>query len=221
MLTVVALTWMTLMRGEDRGPVPSIFGRMGTSNWKAARMSKFSDWQDRMLRAVWRHGENLPEAVLAWMSELYDEFGEMSESEFCESWTARTFSMARSAFELISRSVEEEAGKSVAGEELCYIDYLRDPELGPVGVVRIKSTEVSTPDWGEILGAMAEGVQEFIMSHYCVVWPVCGDHDRGLHVDYFHDAAVWKCKGGAAGGHVVRAIDAPPAGPEGIEVPSR
>ncbi|MFD3590634.1 hypothetical protein [Streptomyces sp. NPDC058683] len=176
-------------------------------NRKAARMSNFSDWQDRMLRAVWRHGEQLPEGVLTWMSELYGELGEISQTEFCESWTARTFSTARSAFEVVVRSAEEETGKAATGDEFCYIDYLRDPDLGPVGVVRIKSAEVSTPDWVEVLGAVAEGVQEFVMSHHRVAWPICGDHGRGLHVGYFHETAVWKCTGGTAEGHVVRAID--------------
>ncbi|KMS79006.1 hypothetical protein ACH49_13860 [Streptomyces leeuwenhoekii] len=177
-------------------------------------MANFSDWQDRMLRAVWRQGENLPEEVLVWMSELYDEFGDMPESEFCELWTARTFCMARAAFEVIGRSAEEETGKEVTGEEFCYIDYSRDPEQGPVGVVRIKSVEVSTPDRAEVAGAVAEGLQEFIMSHYRVVWPVCGRHGHGLHVGYARESAVWKCEGGDGGGHVVRAIDpAPPQAP--------
>lgn len=167
----------------------------------------FPDWQDRMLRAVWRHGENLPEEVRAWISELYEESGEIPETEFCELWTERTFSMARSAFEVVSRSTEEDTGKRVTGEEFDYINYLRDPELGPIGVVRIKSTEVSTPDWVEVLGAMTEGVQEFVMSHYGMVWPVCIEHGRGLHVGYSHETAVWECKGGIAGGHTVRAID--------------
>ncbi|MEU3185137.1 hypothetical protein ABZ707_13185 [Streptomyces sp. NPDC006923] len=170
-------------------------------------MSNFSDWQDRMLRAVRRQEESASEEVLAWMSDLYDEFGEMPERGFCEFWTLRTFAMARTAFEMIGRSVEEETGKGVTGQEFCYIDYLRDPDLGPVGVVRVKSMEVSTPDWGEVLGVMAEGVQEFVMSHYRLVWPVCGDHDCGLHVGYIHETAVWRCKGGITGGHVERAID--------------
>jgi hypothetical protein len=167
----------------------------------------FPDWQDRMLRAVWRHGEDLSEEVRAWMSELYEEFGEIPETEFCELWTERTFSMARSAFEAVSRSAEEDTGKRTTGEELDYIDYLRDPELGPVGVVRIKSTEVSTPDRAEVLGVMAEGLQEFIMSHHHTVWPVCDEHGRGLHVGYSHETAVWECKGGATGGHTARVID--------------
>ncbi|MEU3612806.1 hypothetical protein ABZ725_10915 [Streptomyces sp. NPDC006872] len=170
-------------------------------------MSNFSDWQDRMLRAVWRHGENIPEEVLAWMSELHGKSGEIPEMEFRELWTARTFSMARTAFEVIRRSAEGETGKKVTGEEFSYIDYLHDPELGPVGTVRIKSAEVSTPDWGDVLGVMAEGVQEFIMSHYQMVWPVCDHHGRGLHTDYFHETAVWKCTAGISDGHVVRAID--------------
>lgn len=119
-------------------------------------MSNISDWQDRMLRAIWRHGENLSQEVLAWMAELHDEFGEIPDREFSELWTARTFSMARSAFELIEKSVKEETGKEVTGESFCYLDYLREPELGPVGVVRIKSMEVSTPDGAEVLGAVAE-----------------------------------------------------------------
>ncbi|MEU4653840.1 hypothetical protein AB0G32_07845 [Streptomyces sp. NPDC023723] len=170
-------------------------------------MSNFSDWQNRMLRAVWRHGEPLPETVTAWMSELYGGYGEMPEAKFCESWTARTFSMSRSALEVVSRSVEEDTGKAVTGDEVCYVDYLRDPDLGPVGVVRIKSAEVSMPDWAEVLGAVAEGVQEFVMSHHRVAWPVCDQHGRGLHVTYFHETAVCECTGGTAGGHVVRAID--------------
>ncbi|MES9506919.1 hypothetical protein ABWJ92_10985 [Streptomyces sp. NPDC000609] len=141
------------------------------------------------------------------MSELYGELGEISEPEFCESWTARTFCMARSAFEVVARSAVEETGKAATGDEFCYIEYLRDPDLGPVGVVRIKSAEVSTPDWVEVLGAVAEGVQEFMMSHHRVVWPICGDHSLGLHAGYFHETAVWKCTGGTAEGHVVRVID--------------
>ncbi|MFF5563742.1 hypothetical protein ACFY7Z_16830 [Streptomyces sp. NPDC012623] len=160
-----------------------------------------------MLRAVWRQEEGTPEAVLKWMSDMYGESGEVAEMEFCELWTARTFSMAKTAFEMIGRSVEEETGKEVAGKEFCYIDYLRDSDLGPVGVVRVKSMEVSTPDWGEVLGVMAEGMQEFVMSHYRVVWPVCADHKCGLHVGFFHETAVWTCKAGITSGHVVRAID--------------
>ncbi|MGI5398113.1 hypothetical protein ACQEVG_01375 [Streptomyces sp. CA-135486] len=174
---------------------------------KAAMMSNFSDWQDRMLRAVWRQGEQLPEEVLSWMAELYGERGEIPESEFCESWTARTFSMARSAFETVTRSAEQDTGKAATGDDFCYLDYVRDPDLGPVGVVHIKSAEVSTPDSAEVLGAVAEGVQEFVMSHHRVTWPVCGEHDRGMHVGYFHETAVWKCAGGTTDGHVVRAID--------------
>ncbi|MFQ6148159.1 hypothetical protein ACLMNJ_34700 [Streptomyces seoulensis] len=174
---------------------------------KAATMSNFSDWQDRMLRAVWRHGEQLPEEVLTWMAELYDEHGEVPEPEFCDLWTTRTFALARSAFETVTRSAEQDTGKAATGDDFRYIDYVRDPDLGPVGVVHIKSAEVSTPDSAEVLGAVAEGVQEFVMSHHRVTWPVCGEHDRGLHVGYFHETAVWKCTGGIAKGHVVRAID--------------
>ncbi|WP_371548687.1 hypothetical protein [Streptomyces sp. NBC_00554] len=180
---------------------------MQNKNGTNCLMSNFSDWQDRMLRAVWRHGENLSEEVVAWMVELYDEFGEISEDEFCELWTMRTFSMARSAFEVIQMSAFDEIGKRIAGEEFCYINYFRDPEFGPVGVVRFKSVEVSTPDLVEVLGVVAEGVQEFVMNYYVTVWPVCGRHAFGLHVDYFHEAAVWKCNGGVTGGHVVRAVD--------------
>ncbi|MEH0419383.1 hypothetical protein [Streptomyces sp. B21-083] len=170
-------------------------------------MSNFLDWRNRMLQAVWRQGDPISEEVLAWMSELYDEFEKMPETEFCELWTTRTFSMARTAFEVIEKSVFDETGKRVAGEEFDYINYFRDPEFGPVGVVRFKSTEVSTPDWAEVLGVVAEGVQEFVMDYYATVWPVCGRHTFGLHVDYLHEAAVWKCNGGPAGGHVVRAVD--------------
>ncbi|MFD9874587.1 hypothetical protein [[Kitasatospora] papulosa] len=170
-------------------------------------MANFADWQDRMLRAAWRHGDDLPVEVLEWISELYGEVGEISEEVFCELWTARTFSMARAAFQVIKKSVEGEIGKKVTGEEYCYIDYVRDPDIGPVGVVRIKSVEVSTPDWEEILGTMAEGVQEFVMSHYRIVWPVCENHRKGLHVGYFRGISVWRCREGRAGGHVVRAID--------------
>ncbi|MFF9280808.1 hypothetical protein [Streptomyces griseosporeus] len=175
-------------------------------HWKAATMSNFSDWQDRMLRAVWRHGEHLPEEVLTWMHELYDERGEIPEPEFCDLWTDRTFSMARSAFETVTSSAEQATGKPATGDDFSYIDYTRDPALGPVGVVHIKSSEVSTPDPAEVLAAVAEGVQEFIMTHHQVPWPVCDEHDRGLHVAYFHETVVWKCTGGPGDGHVVRAI---------------
>jgi hypothetical protein len=171
-----------------------------------ATMSNFPDWRDRMLQAVWRQGESFPEEVLAWMSEVHDECGEISEDEFCELWTTRTFSMARSAFEVIEKSVFDETGKKVTGGEFDYVNYFRDPDFGPVGVVRFKSTEVSTPDWAEVLGVVAEGVQEFVMDYYVTVWPVCSRHEFGLHVEYFHEAAVWKCNGGQEGGHVVRAI---------------
>ncbi|WP_157880719.1 hypothetical protein [Streptomyces sp. Root1310] len=174
---------------------------------RLAGMSNFLDWRNRMIHAVWRQEESLSEEVLAWMSKTYDEFGEISEVEFLELWTMRTFSMARSAFEVIQESVLDETGKSVAGEEFCYVNYLRDPEFGPVGVVRFKSVEVSTPDWAEVLGVVTEGVQEFVMDYYVMVWPVCGLHAFGLHVDYFRETAVWKCNGGLAGGHVIRAID--------------
>ncbi|GAA3127777.1 hypothetical protein [Streptomyces echinatus] len=80
--------------------------------------------------------------------------------------------MARSAFETVTRSAEQDTGKAVTGEDFCYTDYVRDPDLGPVGVVHIKSAEVSTPDSAEVLGAVAEGVQEFVMSHHRVTWPV-------------------------------------------------
>ncbi|MFI0539050.1 hypothetical protein ACH3VS_09230 [Streptomyces sp. WSLK1-3] len=170
-------------------------------------MPGFPEWQGRMLRAVWWDGEQLPQEVVTWMSELYGELGGIPEDEFCASWTARTFSMARSAFEVVVRAAERETGKAATGDEFCYLDYVRDPDLGPVGVVRIKSSEVSTPDRAGVLGAVADGVQEFMMSHHRVTWPVCGDHGRGLHVGYVHETAVWNCAGGAAEGHVVRAID--------------
>ncbi|MFD4562152.1 hypothetical protein ACFWP5_48975 [Streptomyces sp. NPDC058469] len=141
------------------------------------------------------------------MFEVYDEHGEIPGGEFCELWTMRTFSMARSAFEVIAKSVFDETGKKVVGEEFGYVNYFRDPEFGPVGVVRFKSGEVSTPDWAEVLGVVAEGVQEFVMDYYVTVWPVCDRHDFGMHVDYFQETAVWKCNGGLAGGHVVRAVD--------------
>ncbi|MFE7933507.1 hypothetical protein ACFU6S_33260 [Streptomyces sp. NPDC057456] len=149
----------------------------------------------------------MSEEVLTWMSEVHDEFGEISGDEFCELWTTRTFSMARSAFEVIQKSVFDETGKRVVGEEFCYVNYFRDPEFGPVGVVRFKSAEVSTPDWVEVLGVVAEGVQEFVMDYYVTVWPACSRHSFGLHVDYFDETAVWKCNGGPEGGHVVRALD--------------
>ncbi|MFJ9022750.1 hypothetical protein ACIRPU_22675 [Streptomyces sp. NPDC102259] len=149
----------------------------------------------------------MSEEVLTWMSEVHDEFGEISGDEFCELWTTRTFSMARSALEVIQKSVFDETGKRVDGEEFCYVNYFRDPEFGPAGVVRFKSAEVSTPDWAEVLGVVAEGVQEFVMDYYATVWPACGRHSFGLHVDYFDETAVWKCNGGPEGGHVVRALD--------------
>ncbi|MFJ9245379.1 hypothetical protein [Streptomyces sp. NPDC101776] len=170
-------------------------------------MSDFPDWRNRMLRAVWRQDEDLPEEVLAWMSETYDEFGELPEGEFCELWTTRTFSMARSAFEVIRNSVFDDTEKRIAGEEFCYVNYFRDPDFGPVGVVRFNSVEVSTPDWAEVLGTVAEGVQEFVMDYYVMVWPVCSRHSLGMHVDYFQDTAVWKCGGGLEDGHVARAVD--------------
>ncbi|MFF9839228.1 hypothetical protein [Streptomyces sp. NPDC013740] len=169
--------------------------------------SNYSDWQDRMLRAVWRHGEQLSEEVLTWMAELYGERGAIPEAEFCDSWTARTFSMARSAFETVSKSVNQDIGKATTGDDFTYLTYVRDPEMGPIGVVHIKSAEVSTPDPADVLCAMAEGVQEFVMTHYLVTWPVCGEHRRGLHVDYVHETPVWTCTGGTKDGHVVRAID--------------
>ncbi|MET8169541.1 hypothetical protein ABZT34_35775 [Streptomyces sp. NPDC005329] len=149
----------------------------------------------------------MSEEVLTWMSEVHDEFGEISGEEFCELWTTRTFSMARSALEVIQKSVFDDTGKRVAGEEFCYVNYFRDPEFGPVGVVRFKSAEVSTPDRVEVLGVVAEGVQEFVMDYYVTVWPACSRHSFGLHVDYFDETAVWKCNGGPEGGHVVRALD--------------
>ncbi|UIX34577.1 hypothetical protein [Streptomyces sp. GQFP] len=170
-------------------------------------MSNFSDWQDRMLRAVWRHGEQLPEEVLTWIAELYGELGEIAEAEFCELWTTRTFSMARSAFETVEKSVFDETGKRISGEEFAYVNYSRDPKYGPVGVVSFNSGEVSTPDWAEVLGVVAEGVQEFVMDYYATVWPTCSSHTFGLHVDYLRETAVWRCNGGPAGGHVVRSID--------------
>ncbi|MFI6245399.1 hypothetical protein [Streptomyces sp. NPDC051016] len=170
-------------------------------------MSNFLDWRNRMLQAVWRQGDLIPEEVLAWMSDVYDELGEIPGDEFCDLWTARTFSMARSAFEVIGKSVFDETRKRIFGEDLCYVNYFRDPDFGPVGVVRFKSAEVSTPDWAEVLGVVAEGVQEFVMDYYMTVWPVCDLHDFGLHVDYFQETAVWKCNGGLDGGHVVRTVD--------------
>ncbi|WP_158677732.1 hypothetical protein [Streptomyces sp. SPB074] len=179
-------------------------------------MANFADWRDRMLRAVWRQGDDLPEEVSDWMSELYEEIGAISEENFCELWTSRTFSMARAAFQVVKDSAEEETRKKITGEEYCYIDYMIDPETGPVGVVRIKSEEVSTPDWEEILGTMAEGVQEFIMSHYRIVWPICETHRSGLHVGYFHGLSVWNCREGATGGHVVKAINPATCLQEGV-----
>ncbi|MEU8763713.1 hypothetical protein [Streptomyces sp. NPDC048659] len=183
------------------------FGIRGTCHRKGVMMSNFLEWQDRMLRAVWRDGDRIPEEVSTWMGELYDERGGIPESEFRDSWTSRTFSMAWSAFKLVRESAEQDAGRATTGDDFSYIDYIRDPEMGPVGVVRIKSAEVSTPEWAEVLCAVAEGVQEFVMSHHRVTWPVCGEHGRGLHVDYLFDTAVWRCAGGATDGHVVRAID--------------
>ncbi|MFF9484639.1 hypothetical protein [Streptomyces sp. NPDC014676] len=170
-------------------------------------MSNFLDWRNRMLRSVWRQEESNSEEVLAWAAEVYGEFGGISADEFCELWTERTFSMSRAAFEMIQKSVFDETGKRVAGDDFCYVNYLRDPEFGPVGVVRFKSGEVSAPDWAEVLGVVAEGVQEFVMDYYSTVWPVCRRHTFGLHLDYVHDVPVWRCRGGAEGGHVVRAVD--------------
>lgn len=39
--------------------------------------------------------------------------------------------MARAAFQVIKKSAEEGTGKKTTGEEYCYIDYARDPEIGP------------------------------------------------------------------------------------------
>ncbi len=45
------------------------------------------------------------------------------------------------------------------------------------------------------LAAIASYLQDFITDNWRV-WPVCAEHDRGLHATVVGDAAVWQCSAG-------------------------
>lgn len=54
----------------------------------------------------------------------------------------------------------------------------------------------------ELLAAVADAGQETVAAELWLVWPVCPQHDKGLHVGA---AATWVCRVGT-GGHAVGAI---------------
>ncbi|GAB2490139.1 hypothetical protein GCM10027187_66290 [Streptosporangium sandarakinum] len=54
------------------------------------------------------------------------------------------------------------------------------------------------------LAAVADAVQEVVMEMAWTVWPVCPEHDRGLHVAWERGRAVWRCTAG--GSHAVAPV---------------
>jgi hypothetical protein len=54
------------------------------------------------------------------------------------------------------------------------------------------------------VAAVAELIADDLMKRTRQVWPVCCDHQLGLHADTRHGAAVWWCAG--SGGHVAALV---------------
>jgi hypothetical protein len=63
----------------------------------------------------------------------------------------------------------------------------------------------SSGDRVSALVAVADDVQDAIMSSLMTVWPVCPDHEFGGHPRETSNQAVWWCNGGASG-HVIAVI---------------
>ena len=54
------------------------------------------------------------------------------------------------------------------------------------------------------VATVADLIQDDLMKRTWLVWPVCPEHQLGLHAVTREDAAVWRCAGG--GGHVAAPV---------------
>ena len=81
-----------------------------------------------------------------------------------------------------------------------YVRY--NNHFGSTSGIAPSEGDGSDPAAGLVL--VADELQDAVMESLFAVWPVCPQHDWGLHPRVVDDRAVWRCEGGT--GHVVADI---------------
>ncbi|MCY0933913.1 hypothetical protein [Streptomyces sp. H34-S4] len=147
----------------------------------------FEQWLERVQDELgWEIAQSGP---VDWIRDVYHEHGELPSDQF-----------ARIAFERKARSVLDALPPLTAVAEQdtnLHIDvrpeFIHPSTDSPGGIVTVAESAIQSFDPAGVRAEVADAVQTYLADRYGRLWPLCPEHDRGLHAVAHEGEALWWC----------------------------
>ncbi|MBT2470819.1 hypothetical protein J7E97_23865 [Streptomyces sp. ISL-66] len=125
-----------------------------------------------------------------WVRDVYRDHGELPADRFARIAFERKLRAVLDAFPAVAASAELDTGLRVAIRP----DATRPSTDFPAGMVMLAELVVQSFDPAGVRAEVADAVQTYLADRYGRLWPLCPEHERGLHAVTHEGEALWWCR---------------------------
>ncbi|MFF8268697.1 hypothetical protein ACF059_15030 [Streptomyces sp. NPDC016562] len=126
----------------------------------------------------------------AWVRDVFRDHGELPSERFAHIAFERKLRSVQDAFPAVAASAERETGLRVDIQP----DATQPSADFPAGIVMVAELAIQSFDPPGIRAEVADAVQTYLADRYGRLWPLCPEHDRGLHAVTYEGEALWWCR---------------------------
>ncbi|MFF3214176.1 hypothetical protein ACFYYB_26315 [Streptomyces sp. NPDC002886] len=125
-----------------------------------------------------------------WIRDVYRDHGELPADRFAQIAFERKLRLVLDAFPAVAASAERDTGLRV---ELRPDATHPSPDF-PAGTVMVAELAIQSFEPAGVRAEVADAVQTYLADRYGRLWPLCQEHDRGLHAVTYENEALWWCR---------------------------
>lgn len=148
----------------------------------------FAQWLERVQGELgWQIAETRP---AGWIRTAYREHGELPAARFALIAFERKLRCVLDALPPVAAAAERDTGLRV---DIRADSTPPSPDF-PMGMVTVAESAVQSFDPLGARAEVADAVQTNLADRYGRLWPLCPEHDSGLHAITHEGEAVWWCR---------------------------
>lgn len=154
----------------------------------------FLSWARRVCEQLWLGlgEEKRSNELIDFLWRIFVNNGEVPPEHVAPMVQERRISMAKCYMRYFIGQARRDTGITI--EEA--MTSSPPDDLEPTGLTQVGNTTIQGIRKPDIACETAEAVQEYVMSRYWTVWPVCPTHHLGYHPVLTDGTPEWECSAG-------------------------
>ncbi|MET9468000.1 hypothetical protein ABZY44_24970 [Streptomyces sp. NPDC006544] len=125
-----------------------------------------------------------------WIRDVYRDHGELPADRFAQIAFERKLRFVLEAFPEVAAASARDTGLRVDIRP----DVTHPSTDFPAGIVIVAELAIQSFDPAGVRAEVADAVQTYLADRYGRLWPLCQEHDRGMHAVTYESEALWWCR---------------------------